>query len=254
MLWTQKHVRTQLFMVALVFILSFYLRLKTLDFLFIVSAIAFVLITELFNTAVEVVVNMITRDYHPLAKIAKDVAAAAVLMASLYAMIIGGAIFFKSDLLQTLFTNSNIIIKVTNKPNPIVVIFLCFAVLSIFVMLGKSKKNTRIHITGWRRQRPYRGSLHAGHNNCLTICFRYWNNCDSLFAGNISRTKSCRRKNPQLGGSTLGSTICGITDGHHRPSILNYANQHCSCHHGITAHVLFKRNLPCTQPIICTTH
>lgn len=139
-LWTQKHVRTQLFMVALVFILSFYLRLKTLDFLFIMSAIAFVLVAELFNTAVEVVVNMITREYHPLAKIAKDVAAAAVLISSFYALIVGGAVFFRSDLLQTVFTNSHLVIEVTKKPNPIVVIFLCFAVLSIFVMLGKSKK------------------------------------------------------------------------------------------------------------------
>ena len=140
-LWTQKHVRTQLLMVALVFILSYYLRLNTLDFLFVLSAVTFVLIAELFNTAVEVVVNMVTKEYHPLAKIAKDVAAAAVLVSSCYAIIVGGAIFFKSHLLQNLFTNSNLVIEVAKKPSPLVVILLCFAVLSIFVMLGKSRKS-----------------------------------------------------------------------------------------------------------------
>ncbi len=63
--------------------------------LFLLSAVALVLIAELFNTALEVVVNLITDRYHPLAKIAKDVAAAGVLIASIYSLLVGGAVFLE---------------------------------------------------------------------------------------------------------------------------------------------------------------
>ena len=52
-----------------------------------------VMMAELFNTAIEVVVNMITDSYHPLAKIAKDVAAAAVLIAAAGALVVGLILF-----------------------------------------------------------------------------------------------------------------------------------------------------------------
>ena len=46
---------------------------------------ALVLVTELFNTSIEAVVDMVTGDYHPLAKIAKDTASAATFVASIIA-------------------------------------------------------------------------------------------------------------------------------------------------------------------------
>ena len=48
---------------------------------------------ELMNTAVEAVVNLVSPDYHPLAGKAKDVAAAAVLLAALAALVVGLLIF-----------------------------------------------------------------------------------------------------------------------------------------------------------------
>ena len=154
MLWTQKHVRSQMFMVVLVFMLSFTVHLSTLEFLFVLSAVCLVMLAELFNTAIEVVVNMITLDYHPLAKIAKDVAAAGVLMASFYAVIVGGGVFlFSNTRLVTLFHNkehlphmlANFFTHIEHldikHPSPVVVVLLCFSVLSILVALGKSRKS-----------------------------------------------------------------------------------------------------------------
>ncbi|HEX2949261.1 MAG TPA: diacylglycerol kinase [Armatimonadota bacterium] len=140
-LWTQKHVRTQLLIVIMVMLLSYAMRLEMIKVLFILSAVALVLIAELFNTAVEVVVNMITQEYHPLAKIAKDVAAAGVLIASLYALLVGGAIFLNGARVRDLFHGSaHHALSHIPAPNPIIVLLLCFGVLSLIVMLGKSRK------------------------------------------------------------------------------------------------------------------
>lgn len=63
--------------------------ITTVEWLFIVSAIFAVLITEVLNSAIEYTVDLITDDYDILAKYAKDISALGVLMASVYAVIIG---------------------------------------------------------------------------------------------------------------------------------------------------------------------
>jgi diacylglycerol kinase (ATP) len=138
-MWTQKHVRTQLFMVVLVLLLSYVMQIELTKMLFVLSAVALVLLAELFNTAIEVVVNMITQEYHPLAKIAKDVAAAGVLIASIYALMVGGGIFLSGNRIHRLLGGAHSFGNFA-QPSPIVVLLLCFMVLSIFVALGKSRK------------------------------------------------------------------------------------------------------------------
>jgi len=64
------------------------------EWMLLIYAIFFVLILELFNTSIEAIVNLVSPDIHPKAKVAKDIAAAAVLFAALQAVIIGGVIFF----------------------------------------------------------------------------------------------------------------------------------------------------------------
>lgn len=59
----------------------------------IIIAIGFVLTFEAMNTALEYVVDLITDEYHELAKKAKDTAAASVMLASLIALVIGLIVF-----------------------------------------------------------------------------------------------------------------------------------------------------------------
>ncbi len=135
-MWTQPHVRIQFFIVVLVLMLSYVMKLQTLQVLFMLSAVALVLIAELFNTALEVVVNLITDRYHPLAKIAKDVAAAGVLIASIYSLMVGGAVFLSSPKLLNFMVKAHSL----NAPHPITIIIVLlvgFAVISIIVALGK---------------------------------------------------------------------------------------------------------------------
>ena len=55
--------------------------------------IGLVISCELINTAIEAVVDLVTEDYHPLAKVAKDTAAAAVFVFAIVAVIVGLIIF-----------------------------------------------------------------------------------------------------------------------------------------------------------------
>ena len=72
---------------------SFYFNVGKVEFLAVLSAIFFVFIAEMFNTAVEAAVDLKTRKYHPLAKVAKNVAAGAVLFAALYALLVALMVF-----------------------------------------------------------------------------------------------------------------------------------------------------------------
>ena len=79
--------------VVLVSTTGCYFRLTIPEWLWIISAIGFVLITELLNTAIEVLVDLVSPAYHEKAKIVKDVAAGAVLISAVLSVLIGLLIF-----------------------------------------------------------------------------------------------------------------------------------------------------------------
>ena len=70
-----------------------YFHVTKMEFLILLFAISQVITLEMVNTAIEKTVDSVTNEYHLYAKIAKDVAAGAVLLASIIAVIIGGVIF-----------------------------------------------------------------------------------------------------------------------------------------------------------------
>lgn len=78
---------------AVVVLLGFWLHLSRLEWVVILLTIGAVISLELVNTAVERTVDLVTKEYHPLAKQAKDLAAGAVLFFAFIAVIIGTIIF-----------------------------------------------------------------------------------------------------------------------------------------------------------------
>ncbi|TDM13109.1 diacylglycerol kinase family protein [Macrococcus lamae] len=82
-----------LFAALLVVLMGFIFGLKQVEWLFIVIAVFTVLFMEVINTSVEYVVDLVTTDYHELAKHAKDTASFAVVLASMMSAIIGLIIF-----------------------------------------------------------------------------------------------------------------------------------------------------------------
>ena len=73
----------------LVIVLSWWLGLSTLEWAIIFTTITMVWMAEFLNTALEAVVDLASPQQHPLAKVGKDVGAAAVLLSALAAVIIG---------------------------------------------------------------------------------------------------------------------------------------------------------------------
>lgn len=73
--------------------LGFLLDISKVEWVLIILAIGLVIITEAFNTAIEIDINLTSPDYHPYARDTKDVAAGAVLLMVMIAVVVGMIIF-----------------------------------------------------------------------------------------------------------------------------------------------------------------
>lgn len=90
---SELHMKIHIVMASMAVILGIYCHINILEWCVILLCIGSVIALELINTAIEAVVDLITPNYHPLAKIAKDVAAGAVLIMAIIAAICGIIIF-----------------------------------------------------------------------------------------------------------------------------------------------------------------
>jgi diacylglycerol kinase len=86
---TQRNAWLHALMTTLVILLAAWLRLPARDWAALILVIAMVWTTEFINTALEAVVDLASPRHHPLAKVGKDVGAAAVLIAALTSVLVG---------------------------------------------------------------------------------------------------------------------------------------------------------------------
>lgn len=84
-----QNIRFHIVVGLLVIAASIFLKVTKSEFLFILFAVFFVLITEMINTSIEEMTNLIRREHSQEAKIAKDVAAASVLLSAIFAAVVG---------------------------------------------------------------------------------------------------------------------------------------------------------------------
>ncbi|MGI6609354.1 MAG: diacylglycerol kinase [Limnochordia bacterium] len=91
---TQRHLRAHFLITVLVVLLAMAFDLTPMELALLGLTIGLVIICELVNTSVEATVDLVTEEYHPLAAIAKNVAAAAVLMAAVTSLVMGYLLFF----------------------------------------------------------------------------------------------------------------------------------------------------------------
>ncbi|SRR5258708_30707530 len=90
---TQRNARFHLVAAIIVTVAGVLLHLSGLEFALLYVAIASVFVAEMFNTVFEICVDLAKPEYHPLAGVAKDVAAGAVLLSAILAIVIGLFIF-----------------------------------------------------------------------------------------------------------------------------------------------------------------
>lgn len=89
----EKNFKREIALGIIALILSYILKIDKIEFIIILTMICLVLTAEIINTAIERTVDLVTKEYHELARIAKDVSAGSVLVTSTFALIIGIIIF-----------------------------------------------------------------------------------------------------------------------------------------------------------------
>jgi diacylglycerol kinase (ATP) len=153
---TQRHLRYHLYSAAFVLILSYVLGVSRNDFLIIALTVIVVLLAELSNTAIEAVVDMVSPEQSEKAKIAKDVAAGAVLTTAFGAAVIGYIIILPH--LRNAFQDGFRIAKHSVEEISIMAVVL---VLILVVM-------TKAH---FGKGTPLRGGIPSGHS---ALAFSVW--------------------------------------------------------------------------------
>ncbi len=85
---SERHIRVHMVATVLVICTAFILHISTIEWLFVYSAIALVFVSELINTCIESLCDLISIDYSILIKKIKDVAAASVVISAIYAIVV----------------------------------------------------------------------------------------------------------------------------------------------------------------------
>lgn len=131
---TQRHMRYHLVLTMMALALTVVFGVSKIEIIALLLVIALVLTTELLNTAIEVTIDLVTDSYHPLAKVAKDVAGAAMLIATVTAATVGALIFLDHTRLRELVARGSL------RHHPVYVLHVLFAgavLLVILVILTK---------------------------------------------------------------------------------------------------------------------
>lgn len=146
---TQRNMRIHFGFALIALLLSVLFDVSKVELLVLFFTISLVIVCELINTAVEAVVDLYTRRYHPLARIAKNVAAGAVLFSAVNAVIVGYLIFIDDITPLTLHLFNRI------RQSPIHLTFVSLAITLLVVIIGKTWKG---------RGTSLRGGMPSGHS------------------------------------------------------------------------------------------
>ena len=153
---TERNMRIHFALATAVLILAFSYGVTKLELMALLIAISFVLIAEMVNTAIEATIDLATTSFDPLAKMAKDIAAGAVLIASVNAILIGYLVF--ADRLTE--PSSRLVERVREAPANLTLIALILIVLIVIASKALTGRGT-----------PLRGGLPSGH---AALAFGGW--------------------------------------------------------------------------------
>lgn len=146
---TERNMRIHLIATLGVLIACFCFDISKVEFLILTVTISMVIAAELVNTAIEATIDMTTNYYHPLAKVAKNAAAGAVLIIAINALVVGYVIFW--DKVSNL--SYNLINKVKNSEpyTMLIVLFIvCIATIIVKAIFGEGT--------------PLKGGMPSGHS------------------------------------------------------------------------------------------
>lgn len=147
----EKHMKVHILLAIIVVILAILTNATKVEILIISLSVSFVIITEMINTSVEALVDLISPNRHPLAKLAKDVAAGAVLVSAINALCVGYLLFY--DKFLDIFDSKNDLhIMAARKGNVAVLILVLTAIIVVVIK------------TFYKHGTPLEGGMPSGHS------------------------------------------------------------------------------------------
>jgi diacylglycerol kinase (ATP) len=153
---TQRNMSIHVLIAVLVLVGSLLVGVSKLELAVLVLVIIVVFVTEMFNTAMEFAVDLVTKEYHPLAKLAKDVSAGAVLVSSVGAVLVGYLIL--ADNLEPLSLET----LDTIRRQPAHLTLVALGVVVLLVLLGKALTHS---------PSSFAGGMPSGH---AAVSFAGW--------------------------------------------------------------------------------
>ena len=157
------HFLIGLFTVLLGIILNF----TYVELMMLCLTIAFVLFAEMFNTAIEYTVDLVSQEYHPLARIVKDIGAGAVLLSAVTATVVGYILFASRAGIRI----EDNIVKIRESSWHIT--FIILILILVIVVMSK---------LFLQRGTPLRGGMPSGH---AAIAFSIWTIISLLYPNSL---------------------------------------------------------------------
>lgn len=145
---TQRNMRIHMGAGFLALMLALLLGVTRLEFIAVLGAVSLVLIAEMFNTAIEAAIDALVTHYHPLVKVAKDVSAGAVLVATGNALAVAYLVFYSHLTDPT----QDLVGQLQGRPSQIVVGSLIVTIILAIAIKAAVGRGT-----------PLRGGLPSGH-------------------------------------------------------------------------------------------
>jgi diacylglycerol kinase (ATP) len=153
---TQRNMRIHLAVAFIVIVTALIVNVTKLELIALLISITFVLIAEMINTAVEAAIDIATTSFDPMAKLAKDIAAGAVLIASVNAIAVGYLVFAG----KVADRSSRLLVRLRDAPAELTLVALVLTVIIVIATKAYTGRGT-----------PLRGGIPSGH---AALAFAGW--------------------------------------------------------------------------------
>jgi diacylglycerol kinase (ATP) len=153
---TQRNMRIHFAIAFVVLVVALIVNVTKLELIALLISITFVLIAEMLNSAVEGAIDIATTSFDPMAKLAKDVGAGAVLIASTNALAVGYLVFAG----KVADRSTHLLDRLRQAPAELTLVALVLAVIVVIATKAYTGRGT-----------PLRGGIPSGH---AALAFAGW--------------------------------------------------------------------------------
>ena len=153
---TQRNLRIHFAIAAGVLVMALIVDVTKIELIALLLSVTFVLIAEMLNTAVEAAIDIATTSFDPMAKLAKDIAAGAVLIAAVNALAVGYIVFSG----KVADRSSNLLDRLRHEPAELTLVALVLTIIIVIATKAYTGRGT-----------PLRGGAPSGH---AALAFAGW--------------------------------------------------------------------------------